>query len=456
MMVTMKEVEIAYQAALEYLYSFVDYSLTHSTNYAEAKFDLGRMVAFLKLLGDPHQKYPVIHIAGTKGKGSTAALIASSLTHAGYKVGLYTSPHLEEYTERIQVNGQPLPPGELVDLVDSIKPVVAQVERLTTFEITTALGFLYFAQQKVDVTVLEVGLGGRLDATNVVDPLVSVITSLSMDHMAVLGDTLAKIAYEKAGIIKPGRPVVMAPQSDDARQVIEQVAAERGSLLVAVGKAYQFAAGAHGLQGQSFQVWKTGAEPVALSIPLLGLHQVENAATAYAALQVAREQGLRLSEADIRKGFANVSWPARFELLRLDPPVVVDSAHNLDSALRLRQTLDDYLPDRPVILIFGASEDKDIEGMLTQLQPRVSRMIATQSIHPRAAKAARLVEIAGTVGMPAEAVVPVERALAAAIKAAGEASLPGKPPAVVLAAGSMFVAAAVREIWKKQVAIFEV
>jgi dihydrofolate synthase/folylpolyglutamate synthase len=205
----MKEVAVAYQEALDYLYSFVDYSLTRSFRYTPDKFDLGRMVRFLQLLGDPHQSYQVIHVAGTKGKGSTAALIASTLRAAGYKTGFYTSPHLQDYTERIQVDGQPIPPGDLAALVEELKPVVAQIERLTTFEITTALGFLYFARQKVDVAVAEVGLGGRLDATNVVDPLVSVITSLSLDHMAVLGDTLPKIAFEKAGIIKPGRPVVL-------------------------------------------------------------------------------------------------------------------------------------------------------------------------------------------------------------------------------------------------------
>ncbi len=482
----MRDVETAYQAALDYLYSFIDYSLTHSSRYAQARFNLERMEAFLKLLGEPHRQYPVIHVAGTKGKGSTAAMMASSLLAAGYRVGLYSSPHLQEYTERLQVNGQPIEKGELAELVETIKPLVAQVEHLTTFEITTALGFLHFANQKVDAAIIEVGMGGRLDATNVVNPLVSVITSLSMDHMGVLGDTLPKIAFEKAGIIKLGRPVVLAVQRDDARQVIEQVAGERGCPLVEIGRDYQYAPGSHSLKGQTFQVWKSGDRPQVFSTPLLGLHQVENAATAYAALRTASEHGLRVTNEDMRKGFASVSWPGRFEVLRAGsslapaagdlpaacelpaaddlpaavelPVIIIDSAHNRDSALRLRQALDDYLPGRPVVLVFGASEDKDIEGMFTELMPRVSVLIATQSIHPRAAPADRLVEIAQPYGRPADAVVPVEKALQAAIKAAREYSTApnNAQPAVILVSGSIFVAAAVRDIWKTQQEMFEV
>lgn len=448
-MVMMTEVDSAYQAALDYLYSFVDYSLTHSSRYAQARFDLQRISAFLELLGSPHQQYPVIHVAGTKGKGSTAAMMASSLMASGYRVGLYSSPHLQEYTERMQVNGQPIGKAELARLIESIKPSIAQVEHLTTFEITTALGFLHFANQKVDVAVIEVGLGGRLDATNVVNPLVSVITSLSMDHVGVLGDTLPKIAYEKAGIIKPGRPVVLALQRDDARQVVEQIAAERGSPLVKIGKDYHYAPASHSLHGQTFQVWKTDEEPVLLSTPLLGLHQVENAATAFAALRVASQQGLRVADDDIREGFARVSWPGRFEVLQAEPApaVIVDSAHNRDSAHRLRQALDDYLPDRPVVLIYGASEDKDIDGMFAELMPRVSMLIATQSTHPRAMHADRLAELARQYGKTAMVSVPVENALPAAIQAA--VALQPPESGVVLAAGSLFIAAAIRDTWQK-------
>jgi dihydrofolate synthase/folylpolyglutamate synthase len=438
----MTEKNLAYQEALDYLYSFVDYSLTRGFRFSPEKFDLGRMVTFLELLGNPHRSYPVIHVAGTKGKGSTAALIASALQAAGYRVGFYTSPHLQEYTERIQVNGQPVTEAGLVDLVEYVKPYVSDVEQLTTFEITTAIGFLYFAREKVDVTVAEVGLGGRLDATNVVDPLLSVITSLSLDHMNVLGDTLEKIAFEKAGIIKPGRPVVSAIQKPEALQVIEQVSAERGCPLVVVGRDTHYTSGTHSLDGQSLEVWNNQGRRAHLTIPLLGQHQVENAATAFTALQVAAEKGLIISDEPLRRGFASVRWPGRFEVLRKEPLLIVDSAHNRDSALRLRQALDDYLPGRPVVLLFGASEDKDIEGMFAELMPRVQCVVATQSIHPRAMEAAKLVELAGRFGRPAEAVVPLEKALAAALKQAGTG-------AAVVAAGSLFIAAAVRETWRK-------
>lgn len=442
----MKEDPINYQQALDYLYSFVDYSLTRNFRNSPEKFDLGRMAALLDLIGDPHRAYPVIHIAGTKGKGSTAVLVASSLRAQGYRVGLYTSPHLQEFNERIQVNGQPVGMQELAALVGEIKPFVAQIERLTTFEITTAIGFLYFARQNVDVAVIEVGLGGRLDATNVVVPLVSVITSLSMDHMAVLGDTLAKIAFEKAGIIKPGRPVVLSPQQDEARQVIEQIARERNSSLYEVGRDFHVLSKTHSLEGQTFQVWRDGEQPFDLSIPLLGQHQVENAAAAFAALQLVDAQGLKISGEAIRRGFAEAIWPGRLEILNRDPLLIVDSAHNPDSALRLRQALDDYFPNRPVVLIFGASEDKDIAGMFAALMPRISRLIATQSIHPRAMGAARLVELANPYGCPAQAIMPLEEAVAVAVRIAREDTT---GQTVVLAAGSLFIAAAVRETWQQ-------
>jgi len=193
-------IEEQYQKNLDYLYSFVDYSLTRNLKYSESKFDLGRMYKLMELIGNPQNQYPTIHVAGTKGKGSTCAFIAYALMAAGYKTGFYSSPHLSDFNERIEINGKPVCHKELNDLVNRIKPYVARVKELTTFEITTALAFQYFADRKVDIAVIEVGLGGRLDATNVITPVVSVITSLSMDHMAVLGNTLEKIAYEKLGL----------------------------------------------------------------------------------------------------------------------------------------------------------------------------------------------------------------------------------------------------------------
>src|SRR5215204_1864982 len=326
------DIEQQYNNALDYLYSFVDYSLKHISELAKAEFNLDRMFALMEQLGNPQAKYPIIHVAGTKGKGSVSALCASALQAAGYKTGLYTSPHLLDYVERIQVNGEPISHGQLIDLVEEVKPAVARTPKLTTFEITTALGFLAFAKNDVTAAVIEVGLGGRLDATNIVTPKVSVITSLSYDHMAVLGDTLAKIAGEKAGIIKQGVPVVSAPQKEEALEVLERVAKIEGCSFTLVGKDVKFELIESSLDGQSLHVVDNLRRSILdLRLPLLGSHQIENAAIAYTALKAS---SILISDEAIQKGFSQVKWRARFEVIQREPPVIVDSAHNRDSALR--------------------------------------------------------------------------------------------------------------------------
>ncbi|MBI1793653.1 MAG: bifunctional folylpolyglutamate synthase/dihydrofolate synthase, partial [Chloroflexi bacterium] len=401
-------------------------------------------------------------IAGTKGKGSVSALCASALKVAGLKVGLYTSPHLLDYTERIRVNGQPISHEQLIELVEQIKPAVAKIPKLTTFEITTALGFLAFAQQKADAAVIEVGLGGRLDATNVITPKVSVITSLSYDHMAVLGNTLALIAGEKAGIIKPGVPVVSAPQKEEALEVLERVARERNAPFTLVGKDITYKALDHSLDGQTLQLaigsWQLSTvsgqrsavsnqlstfqpSTLNLQLPLLGLHQVENAAIAYVALKA---RGLNISDAAIQKGFAEVKWPARFEVARREPPVIFDSAHNQDSFEKLTRTLEDYFPGRPVYLIFGASEDKNIPGMFAEIAPKLKLLLVTKANHPRALEPEKIQELARQAKVPNEAAVPVEAALARALE------MSEKDGSIVLSAGSMFVTAEVMAAWNKR------
>lgn len=443
------QIEEDYQKTLDYLYSFVDFSLTRGMRYTPEQFDLGRMVALVEALGHPERAYPSIHIAGTKGKGSVSAMCSAALQAAGYRVGLYTSPHLHDYAERIQVNGQPMPHADLVSLVDEIKPIIASIPRLTTFEITTGLAFLYFARQKVEAAVLEVGLGGRLDATNVVTPAVAVITSLSYDHMHILGNTLSEIAAEKGGIIKPGVPVVLSPQKEEARQVIERLAAERAAPLTQIGKDYLYTSLEKSLQGQSLAVWPVGnaKRRVPLSIPLLGQHQVENAATAYVALKTFARQALPLKDEAIQRGFRRTVWPGRFEVLQRQPPVVIDSAHNRDSALRLRQTLDEYFPNLPLVLIFGASEDKDIEGMMAELAPRVSQVVATRSFHPRAIEPQYLLDVAEKYGKPAQVISDVPQALEEALRLAASLAPPAGMGGMVLATGSIFIVAGVREAW---------
>ncbi len=445
----MIDLETAYNSALDYLYSFVDYSLKHSSELAKADFNLDRMHALLVELGDPQDQYPIIHVAGTKGKGSVCALCASALQAAGYKTGLYTSPHLLDYTERIQINGQPVSHVELAQLVEQVKPAVAKIPKLTTFEITTAIGFLYFAQQKVDAAVIEVGLGGRLDATNVVMPKVAVITSLSYDHMAVLGNTLTLIAGEKAGIIKPGVPLVSAPQKDEALEVLVKIVKERNAPMTLVGRDVTFKSLNHSLDGQSLQLSVISDQhssfilrpsSLQLKLPLLGIHQVDNAATAYAALKAG---GFEMSDRDIQKGFAEVKWPARFEVVRREPPVIFDSAHNQDSFARLRQALDDYFPGKSVYLIFGASEDKNIPGMFEEIRPKVKGMFVTKANHPRALEPEKIQELARQAEIPNEAAESVESAFGRAL------ALSEKDGSIVLSAGSMFVTAEAMAAWNK-------
>ncbi|HEX6035339.1 MAG TPA: folylpolyglutamate synthase/dihydrofolate synthase family protein [Anaerolineales bacterium] len=450
----MPDIEVQYNQALDYLYSFVDYSLKHISELAKAEFNLDRMYALAEELGNPQTKYPIIHVAGTKGKGSVAALCASALQAEGYKTGLYTSPHLWDYAERIQIDAEPISHEQLIELVEEVKPAVAKIPRLTTFEITTAIGLLAFAKNDVNAAVVEVGLGGRLDATNIVTPRVSVITSLSYDHMAVLGNTLAKIAGEKAGIIKEGIPVTSAPQADEALEVIERVAKEKNCPFILAGKDIKFERLESSLDGQSLRLsapalskvegfllpLSTQAHPLVLTIPLLGIHQIENAAIAYTAL---KSSDIPIKDEAIQRGFAQVRWPARFEVLRREPPVVIDSAHNRDSARRLRETLDEYFPEIPVILLFCALEDKDISGMLEELKPRLESVVATRADHPRAPAAEWIAEQVQKAGIPVEAVAPVSSALERALELAGDRKL-------VLAAGSVAFAGEVSSAWQKR------
>ena len=430
-----------YQEALNYLYGFIDNSLTHQKDITLKGADLSRMLALVEALGNPEQKYPTLHVAGSKGKGSVSALCATALQTAGYKVGLYTSPHLRDFEERIQINREPISRQQLVALINEMKPYVAAIPGLTTFEIATALAFLYFQREKVDIAVIEVGLGGRLDATNVITPLVSVITALYLEHTRILGNTLTEIAREKAGIIKPGVPVVVSPNKEEALRKVYQIAAEKGALVIQNGRDYRYEFLSASLEGQSFLVHVAGSDqPAKLCIRLLGPHQLDNATTAYAALQVLRDQGFPIDENAIREGFAGAEWPARFEILQANPPIVVDSAHNPDAARKLRETLDEFFPGRPVVIVFGVSEDKDVAGMVRELAPRTQLMICSKSTHPRAMDAEALTELCTTLGVPARCIENIPSALREAIRVAGDETL-------VLVTGSIFVAATARIAW---------
>lgn len=404
-----------------------------------ADFTLERIRSLLKALDNPQKTYPSIHVAGTNGKGSVCALCVAALRAEGYRVGSFTSPHVEGALQGIRVNGDVVSQGELEETFELISPHLQAAEDWTNFEIVTALAFLHFARAGVDAAVIEVGLGGRLDATNVLKPLVSVITSIDYDHMSILGNTLTQIATEKAGIIKSGVPVVVAPQPAEALEAILAVANAQGAALIEVGKDYLFERGQSDVHGQKVRVWPAAApgEAVDLDITLLGAHQAENAAVAYAALQAAKQGGLRVAQAAIANGFAAARWPGRFEVLQEDPPVVLDAAHSPAAALSLRAALDEYFPHRPIALVLGVSADKDLEGLLEPLRPRIASAVATQSGHGRAMPAAQLAERLAALGISAAAEPDAAEALTAARARIGDRGL-------VLVAGSVFLVEQVR------------
>ncbi len=422
------------------MYGFTDYEKRGFAAYAPEFYDLERVERLLALLGDPQRSFRAVHIAGTKGKGSTSAMIESVLRVAGYRSGLYTSPHLHTFRERIQARGKMISEADIVRLVDKMRPLVAQVADVTTFEVMTCLAFAWFEEQAIEWAVVEVGLGGRLDATNVLIPAVSVITSLSYDHTAVLGDTLALIAAEKAGIVKRGVPVVSAPQPGEALAVIEATSSEMGAPLTLVGRDWTWEAGAVSLEGQQFSIRHRQDEIRDLRTPLLGEHQLINATTAVATLSLLREAGLEIPQATIREGMKTVSWPGRFEILGRQPLVIADSAHNGDSARKLVATVRAVCDYRRLIVILGASADHATPALMEALLVGADRAIAAQARHPRAADPDWLQDRAAALGFQLEVSGTVAQALELALADAG-------PEDLVLCTGSVFVAGDARLAW---------
>jgi dihydrofolate synthase/folylpolyglutamate synthase len=429
-----------YAAALDFLLSRTDYERWPGFNYA-SRFDLRRMEALLQRLDNPHLSTKAVHIAGSKGKGSTSAMIAAGLQAAGYRTGLYTSPHLVTLRERIQVNGKPILKRELESLIARMRPHVEAVDHdktygeLSTFELLTAAAFMQFQQKAVDFQVLETGLGGRLDATNVVTPEVSVITSISLDHTEVLGDTLALIAAEKAGIIKPGRPVVRSAQAEEAAQVIREACQKKGARLVSVGSDITWRKLDSDLFGQSLEVQGLKGS-YRMTIPLLGAHQLQNAAAAVGALEV-----LGVPRKNIEAGLAKTNWPGRLQILRRRPLLVVDGAHNRDSASKLKEALKEYFHFDHLILIMGTSADKDVSGIVEELAPLANTVIVTRSRHPRATRPEILAGEFARLGVQAETAQDVARAVAEAQGKAGKGDL-------ICATGSLFLVAEVIEYVK--------
>ena len=435
-----------YSQTIAYLHSLMDYEKTRIERYAPDTFDLSRVERLLAAVGNPHARFPAVHLAGTKGKGSTAAVIESCLRAAGYRTGFYTSPHLHTFRERIQVAGQKIAREEVVALVDEVRPLIERTPGVTTFEAITAIGFLYFSRSEVDVAVVEVGLGGRLDATNVLTPEVSVITSLSLDHTYLLGDTLAEIAFEKAGIIKPGIPAVSAPQRAEAIKVLEAVSRGRDVPLMEVGRDWDYEPGPADMDGQAFTVRLVTDGGSELDgeywMPLLGRHQLENGTSAIAALDVLRQRGFHVPVEAVRAGLRDVHWPGRLEILSREPSLVVDCAHNPYSAQALRRALEEWFPGQRWVLIFGASADKDIAGMLEALLPISEYTIVTRSDHPRAAAPIGLADVVASVGGGAEVSVNMRKSLRRGLTVMD-------PGSGLLVTGSIFLVADAREEWAR-------
>ena len=406
--------------------------------------DLRRMECFLERLGNPQDGIPTVHIAGTKGKGSTAALCDAALRAAGFSTGFYSSPHLHSFRERIRRDSQPIGEEEFAGLVDQLWPhhqwvgLETAFGPVTLFEFMTGMAFQSFAQHNAAFQTVEVGLGGRLDATNVVHPEVCVITSISLDHMVILGDTVAQIAEEKAGIIKPGASVAIAPQHPEALSVILSACRDRGAVAIQVGQEITWQAGESSVEGQCLLVSGRLAD-YPLHIPLLGEYQLENAATAIAALEALQDHGHAISTQAIERGFRNVSWPCRLEVLSRDPLVVADGAHNAYSMDLLMDSLPRYLDYRRLILVAGFSRDKNVGEMIERLAGAgPASVFATRSRHPRSMPPAQITSMFRQHGSPVEEADNPAQALDQALQQARQGDL-------ILVTGSLFVAAEVRE-----------
>ena len=408
---------------------------------------LERINQVLDNLGRPEKGLSIIHVAGTNGKGSVATFISSVLTAAGYSTGLYTSPHLVQYQERFLTDGVEAAEHELALYFTQVREVVDRLQAesgliLTEFEVLTVVAFLYFAARRVDYLVLEVGLGGRLDATNVVVPKLAVITRIGIDHMAVLGNTLAAIAGEKAGIIKPKVPVVMGAQEAEAEAAIRAAADRNQAVLYATEDSVFVHPKEHNLSGQRFTLKVADRLYPDLWIKLLGPHQLENAATAACAWRVLAEQGAGISEAAFRQGLAAARWPARFEVVKTKPLTIIDGAHNLSGAEALARTVEQYLPAGRLLLVVGVLADKDVNGILRVFASFASKAVVTRPDSPRAAAPKDVAAQLRLLGVDTLVEPDIGRAVDKALTLAG-------PKDTVLVCGSLYLAGKARECLRR-------
>ncbi len=437
-----------YEQVERYLNSFVNYEVLPQFGFAASDYDLAHIDELLCRLGNPHLGPRTVHVAGSKGKGSVAAMVAAGLSACGLRVGLYTSPHLLHIGERIAVDGIPISPDEMQQAIDVMRPHLDGMQqdshwrRLTYFELLTVIAFLHFRQRQVDVQVLEVGLGGRLDATNVVRPDVCVITPLSLEHTAVLGDTVEKIAREKAGIIKPGAWVVSAPQPSEALRVLEEVCLQRGASLMLVGRDVTFDVIWRSLEGQAVSILGPFGRR-AVEVPLAGAYEAENAATAVGALESLRERGVALQADCMAAGFSRVQWPGRFQVLSRRPLLILDGAHNPASMGRLVESLKLVLADGELVFVLGFSSDKDIRGSVAALSELGGRIVLTRSGQSRAAAPVDIAMRLAGLGLRLQCEPDPTAALRLARRVV-------EKDGAICVAGSLYLIAEVLRLWRVQ------
>ena len=436
-----------YQDAIARLLSLVDHERSLPALPRQRRiYDLRNIASLLARLGQPHRRPGIVHVAGTKGKGSTAAMIESILRAAGHSTGFYSSPHLHSFCERIRLDGNPVSLSRFAALTSAIWPchlanaADPDAGPATLFEYLTAMAFQCFAEDQTDFSVIEVGLGGRLDATNVVTPAVSVITPVSLDHTAILGDTIGEIAADKAGIIKPGVPVVVSPQFPDAMAAIQSAATAQSAPLIPVADAASWRINAVSPAGQDLTI-QTPGDTYRLRLPLLGDFQCANAAVAVTAAETLAAAGHSIPHDAVVAGLSTVQWPARLEVLSQAPIIVADGAHNDHSVATVLATLQDSLPHRQLTVVAGFSRDKRVAAMVELLAQRAHRVIATRSRHPRSMRPQEIADEFLAHGFDPNrltAVNTVSDAIDAAIANAD-------PKDLTLVTGSLFVAAEARE-----------
>jgi dihydrofolate synthase/folylpolyglutamate synthase len=373
---------ITYTEALNYIYDLTKYGI---------KLGLKNINHLLYLLGEPHKKLKIIHVAGTNGKGSTCSLISSILQSDGHKVGLYTSPHLVDFTERIKINHKSIDRKKVSELLEKIKPYIKKVANTpsyghpTFFEVITSMAFLYFFEEKIDFLVLEVGLGGRLDATNVCEPLISIITHIDYDHMDKLGNGLEEIAREKGGIIKPEGIVISANQYEEAYNEIKKIADEKNSLIYSTGKEISYKIVKSDIKGVIFDLKGIYHNFKNLHTPLLGRHQADNATTAITAIEALKIRGVNISEKAIRAGLEKVKWTGRLEIIQNNPTLILDGAHNPSGIRIVWQALKEIFTYHRLILVLAIFAEKDYKKMIQILAPNADLIITTKTMSPRAA-----------------------------------------------------------------------